>query len=316
MRYDATSLAQTAVFNSTPNGREGGIWMAGGGPALDSSGNMFFSTGNGTFNDTTSSVPPLAPNNDFGESFLNLNPSSLTVQDFYTPSQNAVWSEDDLDIASAGVTVLPDGSGPAGHPNVLVGSDKQGHVWMIDRNAMSRFVSSADNTVQYLALPNAANCYNIDGQCVYSTPTYWSGTVYIAVEWAPLMAFQLSNGLIPASAQLGPQGQPIAIASSQSAETYGYPAPTAVISASPSSSGALLWALQNWASGTDNGAAALGPAILRVYDATNLGTTLYTSDTLSADKAGNAAKFTVPVVANGHVYIAGAGSLTVYGLAP
>jgi hypothetical protein len=130
------------------------------------------------------------------------------------------------------------------------------------------------------------------------------------------MAFQLSNGLIPASGQLGPQGQPLAIASSQSAETYGYPAPTAVISASASGSGAMLWALQNWASGTDNGAAALGPAILRVYDATNLGTTLYASDTLSTDTAGNAAKFTVPVVANGHVYIAGAGSLTVYGLAP
>jgi hypothetical protein len=60
----------------------------------------------------------------------------------------------------------------------------------------------------------------------------------------------------------------------------------------------------------------LGPAILRVYNATNLDTTLYTSATLPADTAGNAAKFTVPVVANGHVYIAGAGSLTVYGLTP
>jgi len=60
----------------------------------------------------------------------------------------------------------------------------------------------------------------------------------------------------------------------------------------------------------------LGPAILRVYDATNLNTTLCTSAALSADTAGNAAKFTVPVVANGHVYIAGAGSLTVYGLGP
>jgi hypothetical protein len=248
---------------------------------------------------------------------VNLNPSTLAVQDFYTPSKNAAWSENDLDISASGVTVLPDGVGPAAHPNVLVGSDKQGHLWMIDRNQMSGFFANADKTVQYLALPNP-NCYTVDQQCVYATPAYasWSGTIYIAVEWGPLMAFQLSNGLIPATVQLGPQGQPVAIASSEGSETYGYPAPTPTISASPSGSGPLVWALQNWASGTGNGTPALGPAILRVYNATNLGTTLYTSATLPADTAGNAAKFTVPVVANGHVYIAGAGSLTVYGLAP
>src|ERR1039458_2012760 len=146
MRYNASSLARTALFNATPNGVAGGIWLSGGAPALDSSGNMFFSTGNGTFDDTTSTVPPLAPNNDFGESFLNLNPSTLALQDFYTPSQNAAWSTNDLDLASAGVTALPNGVGPAGHPNVLVGSDKQGHLWMIDRNAMSGFFANADKT--------------------------------------------------------------------------------------------------------------------------------------------------------------------------
>ena len=88
MRYDAASLVQTAVFNDTPNGTLGGIWMSGGAPALDSSGNMFFSTGNGSFDGTNNTVTPPAPNNDYGESFVNLSPSTLAVQDFYTPSQN------------------------------------------------------------------------------------------------------------------------------------------------------------------------------------------------------------------------------------
>jgi hypothetical protein len=74
--------------------------------------------------------------------------------------------------------------------------------------------------------------------------------------------------------------------------------------------------LDNNANGTDTGSTALGPAILRAYDATNLATTLYSSATLAADAGGNAAKFAVPVVANGHVYVAGTGVLTVYGLAP
>ena len=66
----------------------------------------------------------------------------------------------------------------------------------------------------------------------------------------------------------------------------------------------------------EDGSGGLGPAILRAYDATNLGTTLYASNKSSADTCGNAGKFTLPVVANGHVYVVGTGALTVYGLAP
>jgi chitodextrinase len=302
MAYDATALSQTAVFNDTPNGTDGGIWMSGGAPAVDAGGNMFLSTGNGSFDATSGVAKPPAPNNDYGESFLNLNPSSLAVQDFYTPSQNAAWTTSDLDISAGGITVLPDGIGPSNHPNVLVGSDKQGHLWMIDRSNMSGFLPGADNTVQYLTLPYASK-YG-----VHSSPGYWNGTVYAAVANGPLMAFQLSGGLIPQNAQ-------IAIAAAESVETYTYPSPTPMISASPSG-GAIVWVLNNNANGTDNGSGALGPAILRAYDATNLGTTLYSSATLPADSAGEAAKFALPVVANGHVYVAGYNALTVYGLAP
>jgi hypothetical protein len=312
MSYGATSLAQTAVLNDTPNGTDGGIWMSGGAPALDSEGNMFVSTGNGSFDATSSTLTPPAPNNDYGESFINLSPSTLAVQDFYTPSQNVSWSGFDLDLSSGGITVLPDGAGPPGHPNVLVGSDKQSHLWMIDRSHMSGYMPGADNTVQYLTLPNSTACINTApaAECVYASPGYWNGTLYIAVRLGPLMALKLSSGMFQFSGN-------VAIAASQSAETYDFPGPTPMISASPSG-GAIVWALDNNANGTSaaDGNSALGAAILRAYDATNLTTTLYSSDTLPADAGGNAVKFTVPVVANGHVYVAGAGALTVYGLAP
>lgn len=301
MRYDASSLTQTAVFNVTPNGVSGGIWMSGAAPAVDAAGNLFVSTGNGDFSDTGSSVPAMAPNNNFGESFLNLNASTLAVQDFYTPSNYLQWSNGDLDIAAGGVVAIPDGAGPSGHPNLLIGIDKQGHIWSIDRNNMSGYAPGADNTVQNLLLPNAST------YAVHNAPAYWNATVYVAVNQGPLMALQFAGGLLPVSGGSS-------IAASQSNETYGYTPPTPTISYS-SSGNPIVWALDNQANGTDNGAQSLGPAILRAYDAYDLATTLYSSANLTADTAGTAAKFALPVVANGHVYVVGANSLTVYGLA-
>jgi hypothetical protein len=308
MRYDSTSLSQTAVFNVAPNGSKGGIWMSAGAPAVDSSGRMFLTTGNGVFDDSNSTVPPVAPDNDFSMSFLNLNSSTLAVQDFYTPSMEAAWSSTDWDISSAGVTVLPDGSGPTGHPNLLVGSDKQGHLWLIDRTDMSRFSATSDNTVQYLQLPHTTDSYCGPANCIFATPTYYNGTVYFAPASAPLLALSLTNGLFSANAQ------GIATASAVGAEGYGFPGPTPMISASPTGN-ALVWALDNSlyqnAGATHSNPA--GPAILRAYNATSLGTALYSSSKLAADTGGDAVKFTVPVVANGHVYVGGAGQLTVYG---
>jgi hypothetical protein len=45
--YNESTLAQTGVLNLTPNGNDGGIWMAGGGPAADSAGNIYLLMGNG-----------------------------------------------------------------------------------------------------------------------------------------------------------------------------------------------------------------------------------------------------------------------------
>jgi hypothetical protein len=287
----------------TPNGTAGGIWMSGGAPAVDSLGSLFLTTGNGQFSNTSSVLPPPGSQNDFGESFLKLDPVALAVQDFYTPSLESTWSNDDSDISSSGVTLLPDGAGPTANPNVLISSDKLGHFWMIDRSHMQGFHASLDPAVQYLTLPGCSP----SNACVMGTPAYWHGTIFMAVSGGRLMAFALQKGFVSATTE------GVASPSSQSNEIYNYPSPTPMVTASPAGN-AVVWALDNSANGAGF-SAKLGPAVLRAYDATQLGTTLYSSSSLPADAAGPALKFTVPVIANGHVYVGGGGQVTVYGLA-
>src|SRR5262249_21969368 len=70
LAYDATTLQQRAVFNTTPNGGLGGIWQGGDGPLADAAGVVYVMTGNGTFS---------ATNHNYGDSFLKLSLSGTNL---------------------------------------------------------------------------------------------------------------------------------------------------------------------------------------------------------------------------------------------
>src|SRR6266496_3305839 len=76
--YSGSTFQQVYVYNSTPNGSDGGIWQSGGGLAADSSGNIYAMTGNGTFDLNNSG------NVDAGDTFLKWN-AQLKVTDYFTP---------------------------------------------------------------------------------------------------------------------------------------------------------------------------------------------------------------------------------------
>ncbi len=291
--YDETTLAQEIVYNTTPNGSLGGIWESGCGPGVDTNGDLMTITGNGTFDTGASPV-------DYGDSFLRLTPGvgitgTMSVTSFFTPLNELMLEDDDLDMGSGGNLLLPDQPGP--NPHLMIGIGKLGTIYLVNRDSMGGFNPSGDQMVQ--ELPS-----EVGG--MFSTPAYWQGTepnvglqnmIYtIGVNDPPKM-FVLANGMIqtpPASA--GSVG-------------FGFPGASPVISAN-GTTGGILWAINSSAYRSS------GPAILYAFDATNLQTELYDSTQNSSDYPGAAVKFTVPTVANGSVYMGTETQLAVFGLFP
>jgi hypothetical protein len=113
--YNATTLAQVSVFCTSGAGAQGaGVWGSGEAPAVDASGNIFFSTGNGYFS---------SGSNAWADTFLKLSTAGgLSVLDYFAPFNVAALGLADLDVAAAGIALLPDSAGSAAHPHLLVGS--------------------------------------------------------------------------------------------------------------------------------------------------------------------------------------------------
>ena len=106
--------------------------MSGGAIAADASNNLYFITGNGTFDASSSS----APNNDYGDSFLKLT-SGLSVAQYFTPSDQATDFTNDADFGAGGAAVLVDIPENGTNPTQLViGGGKDGTLYVLNRNSM------------------------------------------------------------------------------------------------------------------------------------------------------------------------------------
>ncbi|MGA7859046.1 MAG: hypothetical protein WCA11_14015, partial [Terracidiphilus sp.] len=300
--YNASNLSQAHVFNVDPNEHDGGIWMSGGAPAADSSGNIYVITANGGFDATSTS----APNDDYGDSFLKLT-DSLAVSQYFTPTDQSSDNINDNDFGSGGAAVLADIPANGTNPTHLVlGGGKDGALYVLNRDSMG---GSGDGNAWFrLPLTNG----------IFATGAIWNDNFYLAPIYSALQQFTLS----PTTATLS-------LAADTSPEPFGFPGATPSVTSMPDYSNGIVWAL-NDANYCTAGSPACGPAVLYAYDASNLSTEYWNSTQGSGNAAGNAVKFTVPTVANGKVYVGtrgnntgGAdnstntpGELDVYGLLP
>lgn len=290
--YNAFNIKQQlVVFNDTRNkstngsgnGGLGAIW--GGALAATSSNWIFAVTGNGPFDPSVG---------DWSNSYMKLSRgagTTLNVADYFAP--HAIFNNDDKDLGASG-GILLDHASP--YPHELIGGDKLGTLYVVNRDAMGKFNSTSDQIIQEMPnavgtrLSTATSCNTSgDDDCDYSTPSYWNGHLYVSGVNDHVKAYALSNGLLSGPTAKAPQ-------------TFGYPGSVPSISANGSSNG-IVWAVEP------------AKAVLHAYSASNLATELWNSNQNSTrDALGSNVKFAPVTIANGHVYVGTKNRLVGYGL--
>src|SRR5271163_2813136 len=115
--------------------------MDGNGLCVDSSNNIYFQTGNGSFSANTNG-------GDYADTIVKLSTTNgLAVADYFTPSDQASLAAGDTDLGSGGPMLLPDSMGSAAHPHLLVGCGKEGTIYLVDRDNMGKYNVNNDNQI-------------------------------------------------------------------------------------------------------------------------------------------------------------------------
>jgi hypothetical protein len=278
--YNASNLQLVAQMTTQPDNSYGSsIWQAGVAPAADSNGNVFLSTANGLFNYSTG-FP------DMGDSVLELssNSAGFTVENYFTPFDQANMAANDLDLGSGGVTLLPAQSSTS-TPDLLITSGKEGDIYLLNQKNLGGY-NGVNNSqaVQYIS--SALGEF-------YGSPLYWNNTVYFLAHLDNLKAYSLIDGVL--------SGTPVAQTTSK-LTTIGLPS----ISANGTNNG-IVWLVRN----------VSGTPLLSAYDAVRLFLLYDTSmATGGRDSLGIVEHYATPTIANGKVYAGTETQLVVYGLFP
>ncbi len=334
--YDTRNhLAQAVVFNTSPNGQYSGIWNSGAAPAIDANGTMYLQVGNGPYD-------PAAGN--WGDTILALpvdretvvDKKNFSVLDYFEPFNPQFLLDNDLDLGTGGTVLLPDQ--PGAHRHVLVAGSKQGLLYVVDRDqfttdnlhqsictgealaaiaavrqrAVTRsWTDTCDPVMQVFKNVTAADADDrlpdvFHAHGIFSSPSYFSGHVYIAAAGDHLKRFDVVEG--------GLANEP----SSISNMTFRFPGMTTSISAN-GDQGGIVWAV-------DSGENTFTPGVLYAFDAADLSHVLYKSSGSIDEQAAGIApsgdtdtmsigiRFAIPTVYDGKVFVVTHGELNIFNL--
>jgi Malectin domain/Fibronectin type III domain/PQQ enzyme repeat len=281
MSYNPSTLAQQAVFNTSTTGTQDSLWESGQGPAVDSSGNIYFGTSNGSWDGV----------NNFSESFIKLSPS-LAMEDWFTAANHATLDGGDLDLDTSGPLLIPGAT----------------RLFMVGKSGTGYVINSADlgqlgdaSAVQTVTLGSA-----LHGSAAYFDSAVNGPEVYTFAAGDHLKAFQFNgNDLNTPNFQTGP-------------DTAGDPGGYISVSANGTANG-ILW-VNAVLSGDANHGSVPGVLRAYAADnvATEL---YNNQQNASRDTCDNFAKNGYVTIANGKVYLgsfgtanAGTGELCIYGV--
>src|SRR6516164_3553455 len=210
MGYKASNVQQqVCVYNSTPDGGRGGIWQSGRGLVSDSTGYLYFMTGNGDYDGA----------NNFGDSLIKLSSTAVT-QDWFTPDDQATLAATDSDLGSSGPLLIPNTS-------LLVGGGKQGILYLINSATGSMGKYQPGNT----QIPQSWQATSGEIHSV----AYWNNSgsplLYLWGKGDVLKAFEFGSGTFNTT--------PVA----QNTLSAGFPGGVLALSANGSTAGSgILWA--------------------------------------------------------------------------
>ncbi len=274
LAYNAKTLKQVAVVNTTPDGIQGGIWQSGGGLAAEYREGtyplIYATVANGSVG-----------GRNFAECLMQLYPAELmSVKQVFTPRNHEYLNDRDLDLSTAPL-LIPD------MPLAIVCS-KEGKCYVVDRGDMHLVQEFAAGTNSY----GGERPSNIHGAPVVWRDHTGALRLYVWGEEDYMRAFQYDG------ARFVPAGK-----SKVRAPEKSMPGGMLSLSSNGSTPGsAVVWASLPL-SGDANIATVEG--VLRAFDAADIEKELWNStQNQERDAVGMFAKFCPPVVANGKVYMA------------
>ncbi len=217
--YSNTAFTLANAYDDTPNGSDGGLWSGSGGAiAGDPSGDVYYISGNGTFDANTGGP-------DYGDSMVKLN-GSLQVQDYFTPYNQQCLSEGDVDLGAGGPLVIPS-------DNVLISAGKEGRPYVVNTTNMGKYTADP-NLVCGGTDSNVTTIDKVQQELppgtvggLFSTPTLWTSPtgaqdVYFTQVNGPTRAFTFSGGKLSTAAtstSSGNGGDPVVSSNGTTAGT-------------------------------------------------------------------------------------------------
>jgi hypothetical protein len=317
--FNSTNLSLVAALNTTPCGALGGCGLSGGAPATDPAGNLYLQTGPGSFGGGNLTIAGFPANACYGNCFLKLAPDSSTpaaqnpngwglrVADYFSPMQKGSGTGSPMDLGTSTPLLIMSATNSQ-LPSLLAGISATGTLYSMNAANMGKFNAFADACLQ--SVPQAVCSQNgATNSCVFGPLSYAKGRLFVFGGGDYGKQFLISpNGVI---SSFGPGLQPPYLTRTD-VQTTGSNAISGPLGCSCSLSssagmGTVLWVIDPTLS------------MLRAFRPSDLLEVWNSSQTIlnnPPDSFTGALPLTVPVVANGQVFVGTDGALQIFGLAP